>query len=312
MTKKDSLDLLDMVDMGDILGIEGIINRSKRGEISIEGNEITILSKSLSPMPEKFHGLSDTELRYRKRHLDLAANPEIRKYFITRAKILSYFRRFLDSRGYIEFETPILQPTYGGANAEPFVTKYRALNADFYLRVSDELYLKRLIIGGMEKVYEVSKDFRNEDIDSTHNPEFTQVEFYEAFKDYNAFMTMTEELISSLVMELFGSYKIQYQGKELDFTPPFRRVYWVEEVKKLSGIDVSLLTDDQAGEVAAREGLRSSTINAYHVADGLFDKYVKPNLHNPTFVLDFPAYMCPLHKGRRGVTRSSAKDSRSS
>ncbi|EQD32093.1 lysyl-tRNA synthetase, partial [mine drainage metagenome] len=157
-----------------------------------------------------------------------------------------YFRRFLDSRGYIEFETPILQPTYGGANAEPFVTKYRALNADFYLRVSDELYLKRLIIGGMEKVYEVSKDFRNEDIDSTHNPEFTQVEFYEAFKDYNAFMTMTEELISSLVMELFGSYKIQYQGKELDFTPPFRRVYWVEEVKKLSGIDVSLLTDDQA------------------------------------------------------------------
>ena len=307
MTSAKSIGLLDLIDMGDILGIYGTINKSKRGEISIEAQEITVLSKSLSPMPEKFHGLSDTEMRYRQRHLDLTANPEVRKYFITRAKILSYFRNFLDSRGYIEFETPILQPTYGGANAEPFVTRYRALDADFYLRVSDELYLKRLIIGGMEKVYEVCKDFRNEDIDSTHNPEFTQVEFYEAYKDYNDFMTMTEELLSSLVKNLFGSYKITYQGKELDFTPPFKRVYWVEEVKKLSGIDVSVLTDEESREVARREGLKTSTFNAYHVADGLFDKYIKPNLSDPTFVLDFPAYMCPLTKDKRGNPKLSER-----
>ncbi|MCL4451062.1 MAG: lysine--tRNA ligase [Candidatus Thermoplasmatota archaeon] len=307
MTSAKSIALLDLIDMGDILGIRGIINKSKRGEISIEADEITVLSKSLSPMPEKFHGLSDTETRYRQRHLDLTANPETRRYFITRARILSYFRNFLDSRGYIEFETPILQPAYGGANAEPFVTRYRALDADFYLRVSDELYLKRLIIGGMEKVYEVCKDFRNEDIDSTHNPEFTQVEFYEAYKDYNDFMTMTEELLSSLVRNLFGSYKITYQGKELDFTPPFKRVYWVEEVKKLSGIDVSVLTDEESGEVARREGLKTSTLNAYHVADGLFDKYIKPNLSDPTFVLDFPAYMCPLTKDKRGNPKLSER-----
>ena len=187
------------------------------------------------------------------------------------------------------------------------MTRYRALDADFYLRVSDELYLKRLIIGGMEKVYEVSKDFRNEDIDSTHNPEFTQVEFYEAYKDYDDFMTMTEELLSSLVKELFGSYKITYQGKELDFSPPFKRVYWVEEVKKLSGIDVSTLTDEESRDVAMREGLKTSTFNAYHVADGLFDKYVKPNLHDPTFVLDFPAYMCPLTKDKRGNPKLSER-----
>jgi len=307
MTDAESMKLLDLIDMGDILGIHGTINKSKRGEISIEAHEVTVLSKSLSPMPEKFHGLSDTEVRYRKRYLDLTANPEVRKFFITRAKILSYFRKFLDSRGYIEFETPILQPTYGGANAEPFVTRYRALDADFYLRVSDELYLKRLIIGGMEKVYEVSKDFRNEDIDSTHNPEFTQVEFYEAYKDYNDFMTMTEDLLSSLVKELHGTYKIIYQGRELDFTPPFKRVYWVEEVKRLSGIDVSTLTDEGSREVAIREGLKTTTFNAYHVADGLFDKYVKPNLHDPTFVLDFPAYMCPLTKDKRGNPKLSER-----
>ncbi len=297
---KESLELLDMVDTGDIIGAVGIINKTKRGEISIEANSITMLGKSLRQMPEKFHGLNDTELRYRKRYLDLIANQEVRDFFIKRARILKYLRDFLDSRGYIEFETPVLQPTYGGANAEPFKTRYNALEDDFYLRVSDELYLKRLIIGGFEKVYEVSKDFRNEDIDSTHNPEFTQIEFYEAYKDYNDFMKMTEEMLSGLVKELFGSYKIKYQGRELDFTPPFQRVYWVDVIKKKSGIDISELTDGQAAEMAKKEGLETSIINAYHVADSLFDKYVKPDLFNPAFVLDFPAYMCPLTKDKRG------------
>ncbi|MCL5101927.1 MAG: lysine--tRNA ligase, partial [Candidatus Marsarchaeota archaeon] len=266
-----------------------------------------MLGKSLRQLPEKFHGLNDTELRYRKRYLDLIANPEVRKFFRTRARILTYLRNFLDSRGYVEFETPILQPTYGGANAEPFKTKYNALDSEFYLRVSDELYLKRLIIGGFEKVYEVSKDFRNEDIDSTHNPEFTQIEFYEAYKDYNDFMEMTEEMVSKLVYELFGTYTIKYQGKELNFKPPFKRVYWVEEIKKKSGIDIADMSDEQAKEIAKKEKLETNILNAYHVADALFDKYVKPELFDPAFVLDFPAYMCPLTKDKRGNPKLSER-----
>ncbi|MCL5680405.1 MAG: lysine--tRNA ligase [Candidatus Marsarchaeota archaeon] len=307
ITEKASFELLDEIDAGDILGIEGTVSKTKRGEISVEAKGITVLAKSLRQLPEKFHGLNDTELRYRKRYLDLIANTEVRKFFTTRAKVLSFLRNFLDSRGYVEFETPILQQTYGGANAEPFKTRYNALGTDVFLRISDELYLKRLIIGGFEKVYEVSKDFRNEDIDSTHNPEFTQIEFYEAYKDYNDFMEMTEEMLSKLVKELFGTTKIKYQGKELDFTPPFKRVYWVDEIKKKTGIDVAELTDEQAKEISKKEKLEIGIVNAYHVADALFDKYIKPELFNPAFVLDFPAYMCPLTKDKRGNPKLSER-----
>jgi lysyl-tRNA synthetase class 2 len=307
VTEKKSFDLLESIDSGDMLGIEGKVNKTKRGEISIEAKTISMLGKSLRQLPEKFHGLNDTEIRYRKRYLDLVANPEVRNFFTTRARILSFLRNFLDSRGYVEFETPILQPTYGGANAEPFKTRYNALESEFYLRISDELYLKRLIIGGFEKVYEVSKDFRNEDIDSTHNPEFTQIEFYEAYKDYNDFMDMTEEMLSTLVKELFGTYKVKYQGKELNFEPPFKRVYWVEEIKKKTGIDLADLTDEEAKEIAKKEKLEIGIVNAYHVADALFDKYIKPELFDPAFVLDFPAYMCPLTKDKRGNPKLSER-----
>ncbi len=266
-----------------------------------------MLSKSLRQLPEKFHGLNDTELRYRKRYLDLIANPEVRNFFVARARILKYIRDFLDKRGYVEFETPVLQPVYGGGQAKPFKTRYEALNTDVYLRIADELYLKRLVIGGFEKVYEVSKDFRNEDIDSLHNPEFTQVELYEAYKDYNDFMVMTEELMSGLVKELFDSYKIAYQGKSIDFTPPFRKIHWVDEIKRKAGIDVSTLTDKEAPAVAKKEGLEISIKNAYHVADALFDKYVKPSISDPAFVLDFPAYMCPLTKDKRGNPKLSER-----
>jgi lysyl-tRNA synthetase class 2 len=307
ITDKESFELLELIDSGDIIGIEGRINKTKRGEISVEAKKISVLGKSLRQLPEKFHGLNDTEIRYRKRYLDLVANPEVRGFFTTRARILSFLRNFLDSRGYVEFETPILQPTYGGANAEPFKTRYNALESEFYLRISDELYLKRLIIGGFEKVYEVSKDFRNEDIDSTHNPEFTQIEFYEAYKDYNDFMEMTEEMLSKLVKELFGTYKVKYQGKELNFEPPFKKVYWVEEIKKKTGIDLAELTDEEAKEIAKKEKLEIGIVNAYHVADALFDKYVKPELFDPAFVLDFPAYMCPLTKDKRGNPKLSER-----
>ncbi len=295
-----SIALMDMVDTGDILGISGKVTKSARGEISIDAHEITMLAKSLLTLPEKFHGLSDTEIRYRKRYLDLIMNPNVRATFQMRAKIVSYIRNFLNERGYVEFETPVLQPTYGGANAAPFKTYYNALDTEVFLRIADELYLKRLIIGGFEKVYEFGHDFRNEDIDSTHNPEFTQVEFYEAYKDYSDYMKMTEEMLSGLVKHINGSYEIAYQGKVLNFKPPFKRLYWVDELKKITGIDISEMSDADAKRLAEKEGLDTSIKNAYHVADGLFDKYIQPELWDPTFVLDYPAYMCPLTKDKRG------------
>ncbi len=312
LIKKDTINeeylkIIENSDVADIIGVKGVVTKTTRGEISIAAEEIIVLAKSLRSLPEKFHGLKDTELRYRKRHLDLIMNPKVKEFFIIRSKILKSMREFLDNRGYIEFETPVLQEVYGGANAEPFITKHNALDENRFLRISDELYLKRLIIGGFEKVYEVSKDFRNEDIDSTHNPEFTQIECYEAYKDYEDYMKMVEELLSGIVKKLFNSYKITYQGKELDFTPPFKRIYWVDELKKKSGIDVSELTDKEAEKVAKTEKLEIKIKNSYHVADALFDKYIKPELFNPSFVLDFPAYMCPLTKDKRGNAKLSER-----
>jgi lysyl-tRNA synthetase class 2 len=306
-TAKEAMELIELTDVGDIVGVRGNVIKTKKGEVTVEAKEVTMLAKSLLSLPEKYHGLTDVEARYRKRYLDLIMNPKVRGFLSTRATILKHVRDTLDSAGYIEFETPVLQPTYGGANAKPFLTEYNALETKVFLRISDELYLKRLVVGGFERVYEVSKDFRNEDIDSTHNPEFTQVEFYEAYKDYEDFMKFTEQLLSGLAKKLFGSYRITYQGKDLDFTPPFRRVYWVEELKKLAGIDISEMGDEQAVKIAEREHLDLKIKNAYHVADGLFDKYLKPDLWHPAFVVDYPSYMCPLTKDKRGNPRLSER-----
>ena len=300
VVEKEAAEILQFIDIGDIIGVEGNVTKSTRGEISIEVRKAVLLSKSLRTLPDKFHGISDTELRYRKRYLDLIMNPDVRKVFKTRTRIMDYVRNFFNARGYLEFETPILQPTYGGANAKPFTTHYNSLESDFYLRVANELYLKRLIIGGFEKVYEFSKDFRNEDIDSSHNPEFTMLEFYEAYKDYEDFMALMEEMLSGLAKHIHGSYTFTYQDKELNFKPKFKRIYWVEELKKLSGIDISKMTDEEAKKIAKEEKLDTKILNNYHVADSLFDKYIKPTLVDPTFILDFPAYMCPLTKDKRG------------
>ncbi len=312
LVKRDSVDgkyleIIELTDVGDVVGVKGKVIKTVRGEISVEASEVAMLAKSLRTLPEKFHGLTDTEQRYRKRYMDLMVNPKVREFFITRSKLLRMMREFLDSRGYIEFETPVLQPVYGGANAKPFVTRHNALDADMFLRVADELYLKKLIIGGFEKVYEVSKDFRNEDIDSTHNPEFTQIECYEAYKDYEDYMRMVEEMLSGIVKKLFGSYKIRWQGNDIDFTPPFKRLYWVKELKKLADIDVSELTNKDAAQVAKKENLDVEIKNNMHVADALFDKYFKQKLMDPTFVVDFPSYMCPLTKDKRGNNKLSEK-----
>ncbi len=303
----NAMEIIRLLDFGDIIGAKGSVIKTKKGEISIEVKAVEVLSKSLGTLPEKFHGLKDVELRYRKRHLDLIINPHVREFFRTRAKILKYARDFLDGHGYVEFETPVLQQIYGGAFAKPFKTHYNALDTSAYLRISDELYLKRLIIGGFEKVYEVSKDFRNEDIDSTHNPEFTQIEMYEAYKDYNDYMELLEEMVSGLVKSLFGSHEIEFQGKKLSFKRPFKRIYWVKELEKRTGIDVSLLTDNEAEAIAEKEALKVQIKNSYHIADALFDKYIKPGLFDPVFVVDFPAYMCPLTKDKRGDVRLSER-----
>lgn len=296
-----SLLVLDNTSIGDFLGVRGIVMRSKRGEISVGAREMTMLSKTLRTLPNKWQGLTDTETRYRNRHLDLMMNQEVLRTFEIRAKFLKHVRDTLDLRGAIEVETPILQDVYGGAKAKPFTTTYHTLDDKvMYLRISDELYLKRLIIGGVERVYEVSKDFRNEDADTTHNPEFTQVEYYEAYSDYEEFMKMMEGMMSSFVLKTFGATKIEYQGETIDFTPPFARMYWVDELEKLIGVDVSSLTDDEAAKINLSEGLGLKHPDRYHVADSLFDKYLKQRTLQPTFVLDFPAYMCPLTKIKRG------------
>ena len=208
VASEQSISLLKLIDVGDIIGVKGKVTKTKKGEISVDAEELTLLAKSLNTLPEKFHGLKDVDIRYRKRYLDLIVNPETRRIFRTRTKIIDYIRNFLDQRGFLEVETPILQPVYGGATAKPFKTHHNYLDVDMYLRIADELYLKRLIIGGLERVYEFSRDFRNEDVDSEHNPEFTMLEFYQAYGDYNTFMQLTEQLLSGLVKELYGTYEI--------------------------------------------------------------------------------------------------------
>jgi lysyl-tRNA synthetase class 2 len=305
--ENDSIKILEFIDIGDIIGVKGTVVKTKKGEISIDAKEIVMLSKSLATFPEKFHGLTDVEIRYRKRYLDLIMNTEVREIFKTRAAFIKYIREFLDNKGYLEVETPILQPTYGGANAKPFVTHHHALNADLYLRVANELYLKKLIIGGFEKVYEFSKDFRNEDIDTTHNPEFTQIELYEAYSDYNIFAKLTEDLLSGFVQKFFKNEYIEYQGQQISFAAPFKRILLTEEIFNKTGIDILKMSEADAFAIAEKEKLQINIKNRYHVVDALFDKYIKPNLISPTFVFDFPAYMCPLAKNKRGNEKLSER-----
>ncbi|MCK4595760.1 lysine--tRNA ligase, partial [candidate division WOR-3 bacterium] len=240
--KKDILNekysMLELLDLGDFIGIQGTTFITKTGEPTIVVEDIILLSKSIVPLPEKWHGLQDKELRYRQRHIDFIVNPEAKRAIKMRSKIVSQIRRFLDDKGFLEIETPILQPLYGGAFAEPFKTYYRTLNRDFFLRISDELYLKRLICGGLNKVYEISKDFRNEGQDRLHNPEFTQLELYEAYKDYTDMKTLVEELFSNLAKNLFGTNKITYQGLDIDLTPPWKTLTYFDAIKEYTGHDL--------------------------------------------------------------------------
>ena len=240
-------------DIGDIVGVKGEVFRTNKGEISIKVKEINLLSKSLQPLPEKWHGLKDIDLRYRQRYVDLIVNPDVRKNFIIRSRILHSIRKFLDERGFLEVDTPILNSIPGGATARPFVTHHNTLDIDLYLRIAPELYLKRLIVGGLEKVYEMGRMFRNEGMSIKHNPEFTLMEVYEAYTDYRGMMELTENLISSVSKDVLGTTKISYQGQEIDLTPPWTRMTMVDAVKKFSGIDFNEISNDEEARRLAGE-----------------------------------------------------------
>ncbi|HOH89189.1 MAG TPA: lysine--tRNA ligase [Bacillota bacterium] len=290
-------------DIGDIVGIKGFVFKTKRGEISVHAKQVTLLCKSLQPLPEKWHGLKDTEIRYRQRYVDLIVNEDVRETFYKRTKIIKAIREFLDARDFIEVDTPILATIASGAAARPFITHSNALDIDLYLRIATELYLKRLIVGGFERVYEMGKDFRNEGIDVRHNPEFTMIELYQAYADYNDMMEITENLIAYCAEKVLGTTKINYQGTELDLTPPWNRMTMVEAVKKYSGVDFNeIKSDEEARETAKKlkvldelkKKLKDCTKG--DILNAVFEAYVEEHLIQPTFILDYPVEISPLTK----------------
>ena len=287
----------ELMDIGDFVGVKGFLFQTKKGEKTLEANDFTILSKSLRPLPEKWHGLKDTEERYRKRYLDLIFNKEVKEKFELRSKIVSELRKFMEEKGFLEVETPILQPIYGGAKARPFKTHLNAMDMDLYLRIAPELYLKRLIIGGFEKVYEIGRSFRNEGVDKSHNPDFTSLEFYYAYKDYEDLMKFTEEMISSLVKTLFKSTKINLEGKEIDLKPPFQRIDFSNLIKKYAGIDLNKLEGKELYEKAKLLGVSvSDKMGDSEVIDEVYKKYCKPKVLEPTFIVNHPLGFFPLAK----------------
>jgi lysyl-tRNA synthetase class 2 len=290
----ESFERLLSLDLGDLIGVDGTAFMSRRGELTLRVDDWQLLAKSLAAPPEKFHGLQDVETRYRRRELDLIANEEARELFILRSRVIAFVRRWLDERGFLEVETPVLQPLYGGALARPFTTHFNALDRDFYLRIATELYLKRLIVGGLEKVYELGKDFRNEGLSHKHNPEFTMLEWYEAYADYNTMADELEELVSYVARES------GYDG-EVDFSTPWRRVALNDAIREETGIDVLEHRDRDALVSAAREkGIELNPTETWpQLVDELLSKHVEPKIVNPTFIMDYPVELSPFAKAHR-------------
>ena len=295
----DDYGLLQDLDLGDFLGVTGEMMRTRTGQVSIEAQSLTMLAKGMRPLPEKWHGLRDVETRYRQRYLDLIANPEVAETFVQRSRVITGIRRFLDGRGFVEVDTPILVPIPAGAHARPFVTHHNALDEQLYLRIATELYLKRLIVGGLDKVYEIGRVFRNEGIDQDHNPEFTLLESYEAYADYNVVMEMVESLVSSLAQDLHGTMAVAMGDAVIDFTPPWPRLSLREELRKGSGIDIEDYPDAESlTRVCFDLGLQPGPREARgRLIDKMLSVYVEPNLIQPSFLMDYPEDMSPLAKG---------------
>jgi lysyl-tRNA synthetase, class II len=295
---QEPLEQLVSLDIGDVIGVEGTAFATKRGELSIAAKEWTLLAKSLRPPPDKYHGLQDTETRYRRRELDLIANPEVREMFITRSRVIAEVRRWLDERGFIEVETPVLQPLYGGALARPFITHHNALDRDLYLRIATELYLKRMIVGGIDKVYELGKDFRNEGISHKHNPEFTMLEWYEAYRDYNDVAEELEQLVSTVAERVLGTTTVERDGEQIDLSPPWRRITLRDAIKAETGIDVTEnRTREQLVEAIGEEANPEDGWGK--LVDELLSKRVEPTLIQPTFITDYPVELSPFAKAHR-------------
>jgi len=313
----ESFETLDLLDLGDWIGVEGALFRTRTGEVTVRADAWELLSKSLRPLPfgkeevdpdtgeRVVHsGFQDTQSRFRQRYADLAVNPEVREIFRLRARVITGLRRFLDARGYLEVETPVLQPLYGGAAARPFTTYHNALDTTLYLRIADELYLKRLIIGGFERVYEIGKDFRNEGIDRSHNPEFTMLEFYQAFADYEDMMDLVEEMLSDVVADVLGGRVFPYQGTDIDLARPFRRVPFLGALAEKLDDDPSGLPDGELGKrLEALTGEELPDAGRGRLLDKLFQVLVEPELIQPTFVVDYPVELSPLAKVKRGEGR---------
>lgn len=308
----DAYDAFKLLDIGDIIGVKGYVFKTKTGEISVHAKSLTLLTKSIRPIPiaketvdeqgnKVIHDqFTDKELRYRQRYVDLIVNPEVKDVFIKRSKIVSAMRKYLDENGMLEVETPILQPLYGGASARPFVTHHNTLDVDLYLRIADELYLKRLIVGGFDGVYEISKDFRNEGMDRTHNPEFTMMELYVAYKDYEWMMIFVEEMINDICEKVFGTNEFEVEGHKISFKAPWQRVSMVEEIEKETGLNIISATEDELkSEVKKRGGELDGTENKGVLIDELFELTVQPKLIQPTFLMDYPLELSPLAKKHR-------------
>jgi lysyl-tRNA synthetase, class II len=304
--------LLKLADLGDHIGVTGTLFRTRTGEITVKVSGWEMLAKALRPLPlgkedadgVVHSGLSDPETRYRQRYADLAVHPEVRNVFIQRARIISLIRRFMDSRGFIEVETPVLQPLYGGAAARPFTTHHHALDTSLYLRIADELYLKRCIVGGLERVYEIGHDFRNEGIDRFHNPEFTMLEFYQAYADYSDMVALLETLISELVNEMYGSTVLERFGRAFDFSPPWNRQPFVDLVREHAGVDLLTSDEDRLRTVLSARGTEEvDELPRTKLIDEIFKTFVEPNLIQPTIVVDYPLEISPLAKPKRGEPR---------
>jgi lysyl-tRNA synthetase, class II len=306
-------EMIDLLDLDDHIGITGRLFRTRAGEITVRASRVSLLAKSLRPLPRgktqtgpegtvTFGGLTDPELRYRQRYADLAVHPEVRQVFVLRAKAIAFIRRFLDQRGFLEVETPILQPLYGGAAARPFVTHHHALDMPLYLRIADELYLKRLLVGGLERVYEIGHDFRNEGMDRTHNPEFTMLELYQAYADYGDMMDLTEAMLAGVVEHCLGTKIVERLGTTLDFSPPFQRVAFVEGIKVRTGLDLRDAPEQAMRAALLRAGGDAEAIEELsggRLQDEVFKVFLEPHLMQPTFVIDYPKALSPLAKEHR-------------
>jgi len=296
--------LFSKLDVGDLVGVRGPVFKTRAGELTVLAKDLVLLSKCLRPLPEKWHGLKDVEVRYRKRYLDLIMNEKTRQVFFTRSRILKEIRTFLDQKGFLEVETPMMQVIPGGALARPFKTFHNALQMELYLRIAPELFLKRLVVGGFEKVYEINRNFRNEGISTRHNPEFTMLELYEAYSDYQGMMELCEELLSALVLKLTGGYEIVYQGLKVDFTPPWQRIYLIDFLREKLGIDVlEASLDELRGKAQELQIAFDDKWDRGKFVNEFLEKVVQPELIHPTFVLDYPVEISPLAKAKASDPR---------